>query len=215
MELNVDSSGNAELNVEIHPVFRDYLKDISDVLSEDTDQQGLFDIKKIRETAAAREGVTLDSVSVTGDNILNLKLSFKNVEVMANNAEMEDVVRFSTKAGVHTLDFHLTAANFRSLFAIAGMQDSPLIDTFGPSDIAPWTQDEYLENVSYALEENATAPEIRKMFLDASIRVTVNVKGQIVSQTGGTLNGNSVVFLIPLLRVLTLETPLDLQVQYR
>jgi hypothetical protein len=42
----------------------------------------------------------------------------------------------------------------------------------------------------------------------------VKVDGEIVSQTGGSVAGGAVVFKVPLLRMLMLETPLDYSVTF-
>jgi hypothetical protein len=49
----------------------------------------------------------------------------------------------------------------------------------------------------------------------SSIVITVRPEGDIVSQTGGTAAGDEVVFRIPLLRLLVLDTPLDFSLTFR
>ncbi len=218
MDLNIDSSGTVSLKIELHPIFRDYLIDISDILADTPDSRNLFDVNRIKTAVAARKGLKLISVNTPERDILEMTVKFDHVEDIITSQEAEkteDVLVLSKSGGVSVLDFHLTAGNFRSVLALAAIDDSPLVDTFGPSETAPWDEEEYLDSVSYALEENATVPEIEKMFRDASIKITVNVKGTIISQRGGKINGKKVLFDIPLLRVLTLTEPLDLQIKYR
>ena len=218
MDLNVDSSGTVSMKIELHPIFREYLLDISDILDGDADQQNIFDVERIKAAVAARNGLRLINVNTPETDVLEMSVKFDNVENIITSQEAEnteDVLALSMAGGVNTLDFHLTAGNFRSVLAIAALDDSPLVDTFGPCEEDPWDEEEYLDTVSYALEENGTVPEIREMFQNASIKITVNVKGTIVSQKGGKISGKKVLFDIPLLRVLTLEDPLDLQIKYK
>jgi hypothetical protein len=52
--------------------------------------------------------------------------------------------------------------------------------------------------------------------LNASfIELEVIVKGKILSQSGGQMAGNSVLFRIPLIRVLLLDQPLDYSIVFR
>lgn len=218
MDVNIDSSGQVSLKIELHPIFSDYLVDISDILAKDAEQQNLFDVERIKTAVSVRKGLKLVSINTPDKDILEMTVKFDHVENIITGIEAEkteDVLVLTRSGGVNILDFHLTAGNFRSVLALAALDDSPLVDTFGPSETAPWDEEEYLDNVTYALEENASVPEIEKMFINASINVTVNVKGKIVSQKGGKISGKQVLFSIPLLRVLTLTEPLDLQIRYK
>ena len=215
MELSADSSGVVSLNVSLHPIFRNYLIDISDILVENPNDQVLFDIETIKSTIADRKGLTLLAIDNPDRDTLELSVKFDDVENVVTKYEAEDVLTLTKIGGTNILDFHLTASNFRDLLTIAALDDSPLIEPFGPSATAPWDEDEYLENVSYALEEYGPLAEITAMFKDAEIDAAVTVKGKIISQKGGKISGDKVIFKIPLLRVLTLTSPLDLQIQYR
>lgn len=218
MEININSAGTVKLHIELHPIFRDYLIDISDIFIENTGEEILFDISKIKSTLAVRKGLTLISVDTPKPNILDLEVRFENVTDIITEreaGETDNVLMLKKEGNVNVLDFHLTASNFRSVLGIAALEDSPMVDTFGPSATAPWNKEEYLENIIYALEENAAEEEIIEMFEKARIDVVVNVDAKIVSQKGGKIKGNSVIFSIPVLRVLTLETPLDFQIKYK
>ena len=50
---------------------------------------------------------------------------------------------------------------------------------------------------------------------ESVLEATVTVPGSVESQSGGKLDGSTVSFSIPLIRVLLLEEPLDYSIIYR
>jgi hypothetical protein len=52
---------------------------------------------------------------------------------------------------------------------------------------------------------------VKKSFIEVAIRP----EGEIVSQTGGVVSNGTVVFRIPLLRLLVLDKPLDYSVTFK
>ena len=69
---------------------------------------------------------------------------------------------------------------------------------------------EYLDMIKFSLGDEAPGL-LKKSF----ITLTIDPEGEIISQTGGTVSGSSVVFRIPLLRMLVLDKPLDYSVTFR
>ncbi len=80
----------------------------------------------------------------------------------------------------------------------------------GPQGTGPVTEKDYLSMISFSVGDEAPGL-LKKSF----ITLTVRPHGDILSQSGGTQTADSVVFRIPVLRVLVLDTPLEYSVTYR
>jgi hypothetical protein len=80
----------------------------------------------------------------------------------------------------------------------------------GPQANDTITEAEYLEMIKFSLGDEGPAL-VKKSFIEMAIRP----EGEIVSQTGGTQTNGTVVFRIPLLRLLVLDKPLDYSVTFK
>jgi hypothetical protein len=93
--------------------------------------------------------------------------------------------------------------------------ESPLGKMLLPPAGSSLSEDEYLEHLAWALEDYAKNENIRTILRSASVRLTVKTPGKILSQSGGTLRGDSeAVFEVPLVRLFTLQKPVDYSVTY-
>lgn len=86
----------------------------------------------------------------------------------------------------------------------------PLFAQLGPQGTGRVTDEDYLSMIRFSIGDDAPGL-LKKSF----ITLTVLPPGEMVSQSGGTVSGNSVVFRIPVLRVLVLDRPLDYAVTFR
>jgi hypothetical protein len=88
--------------------------------------------------------------------------------------------------------------------------DNPFFRMFSPVENEGTTEAEYLEMMEFLLGEEG--PEAVK---GSMIEIRVNVKGRILSHSGGRIDGKSVIYEIPLLRVLLLEEPLEYSLTFK
>jgi hypothetical protein len=87
--------------------------------------------------------------------------------------------------------------------------------SLGPQERRHYTETEYLNLLEYAFADYAGKEKVREAVIAAAINIKITVNGTIVSESGGTRDGNTVVFHIPLIKMVTLEQPIDLSVSFR
>jgi hypothetical protein len=72
------------------------------------------------------------------------------------------------------------------------------------------TDDDYFSMIQFSMGDAAPGL-LKKSF----ITLTVQPRGEIISQSGGTISGGAVVFRIPVLRILVLDRALDYSVTWK
>jgi hypothetical protein len=75
--------------------------------------------------------------------------------------------------------------------------------------------EEYTEYLVWALEEYEEPSSLREKITNASIRLNVDVDGEVISQSGGVVDGNTVRFEVSLVELLTLPSPRTYAVEFR
>jgi hypothetical protein len=88
--------------------------------------------------------------------------------------------------------------------------ENPLFEMFGPQEGEDITEEEYEEMVALAFGD-ASSRGLTKSFIE----LKVTVEGTIVGQTGGRIQGKSVIFKVPLIKVLLLNEPLEYTIVFR
>ena len=213
--ISVDGSGSVEFKIELQTFFLEVMIDLADFAGENqTLADGkLFDLEKIREDFAEKPNLQLKSLSSPSPESLEGEFSFQEVEeVFKGEAGLTEagIISFSQQGEEKTFSFHLDRDNFSQVSRFLTFMDNPFFQMFSPEENEGTTEEEYLEMIEFALGEKGP-PAIK----ESHIELKVNVKGKIISQTGGELLGNSVLFKIPLIRILMLDEPLDYAVVFR
>jgi hypothetical protein len=213
--LEVDGSGSVRFRFELEPFFLETLLDMSSLEGgNDEAMEGkIFDLEKIQAEFEKKPNVVLSSLSSPSPRILQGEFGFKDVEaVFKGEKELTaaGVISFRKAGNENTITVHLGRDNFDQVSAFLPMQDNPLFEVLGPEENEGTTEEEYLEMMEFMLGEKGP-PAIK----DSYIELRITVKGKILEQQGGKVEGSSVVFRIPLIRVLLLDQPLDYSVVFR
>ncbi len=210
-----DGSGSVSFRFELEPFFRTFLVDMAELSGEagGLTHGGVFDIDKIKQDFALKPNVELLSLESQEPEILEGTFEFLDIEdVFKAEARLTQagVMSFSEKNGVKTVQLHLDKENFKQIASLLPGQGSSLIDVFGPLENEDTTEEEYLEMLEFMLGEEGPRGVQASL-----IELRVKVKGKVLAQTGGEIDGNSVVFKIPLLKVLLLDQPLDYSITFK
>jgi hypothetical protein len=213
--VKADGSGTAVLHVELTRMFREYLLNLAEVSGQaDAAAQGkVFDLEGIKKGFEGRPGVTVTKISSPSSDVLDIELSYRSVrDVFADDRTLTStgVVVYSESGGVKTLKFHLDKSNFSRLSTLFPALSDPVFAGMGPQPNDEVSEEEYLQMIEFSL--GAEGPALMKR---SYVTLTIRPEGSIVSQTGGRVSGDSVVFKIPLLRVLVLDKPLDYSVSFK
>lgn len=212
MALKSDGSGTASFRVVLKPSLVSAAKDLSAGTSGGSGSASLFDVPKIKEGIAKDPSLELTSLSSPSQGVLEGSVSFTDIaKVFAGQAALSgsDIVYFRKEGGLDTLKLHITRQNFDRVAQLMGIKASPLYQMFGPDQNAATSVSDLDQMMVYVLGEKGPAE-----LAASAIDVTVTVQGRIVSQTGGSVDGNSVRFHIPLVKLLLLSAPLDYSITF-
>jgi hypothetical protein len=215
MVIKGDGSGEAALRVEISQVLRDYFTNLADISGEKKTgkDSGLFDLNVIRKSLESRKGVTVKRLAEPTPDSLELDVAFDSVkDAFAADAasRVPPVVVFSRDGDRKTLALHLDKRNYQELAVLFPALSDPVFAGMGPQPNENVTDDEYEQMIEFSLGERGP-PLLKKSF----VTLTVTPEGRILSQSGGRLSDGSVVFKIPLIRILVLDRPLDYSVTFK
>ncbi len=208
--LKKDGSGTFNSTVVMKKIFVEYLKNLAEVTGDKekiTDNK-VFDIPEIKKSLATRQGIKLKSISTPKPDTLKLSVKFNNIEeTLGSNEDISStgIISFKKEGKRKKLKFHLNKKNFKQLTKAFPALSNPLIESMGPQEDTTTTEADYLDMMKFALGENGP-----KAIKSSYIKVTVECEGKIISQRGGKVtHANTVVFKIPLIKMLLLNEPLE------
>lgn len=213
--VKTDGSGTVAVRLEISRLFREYLASMAELSgqSEAAKEGQLFDLKEIRKGFEGKPGITVKRLASPKPETLEVDLAFRSIqEVFATDTTLKGagVVSFTQANGTRTVKVHLDRVNYKQVSALFPGMSNPLFEGMGPQAQDTITEAEYLEMIQFSLGEEGPAL-VKKSFIDVAIRP----EGEIVSQVGGTVSNGTVLFRIPLLRLLVLDKPLDYAVTFK
>jgi hypothetical protein len=215
LHLRDDGSGTTELRMEVHEVLVRYLADLQGLFDVDPSETPIFDVEEITEVFAANDALKLVSAETPQNNVLQLQLSFTDVAriAAAQDGSNNDLLGLEQNGQEQTLHIYLNPGTVRGLLALTPI--SEVAEFLLPPRGEEMSRDEYVEYIVWALEEYESAAVLRRIVSEAAIELRVTVEGQLVSQQGGQREGDSVVFQIPVVELLTIQEPLRYSLSYR
>ena len=210
-----DGSGTVAVRVEISKLFKEYLVNMAEIAgqAEIAKEGKLFDLKEIQKGFEGRPGITVKRLASPKPESLEVDIAFRSIqEVFASDDALKStgVISFTQSNGARTVKVHLDRTNYKQTSTRFPGLSNPLFEGMGPQVNDTITEAEYLEMIKFSLGDEGPAL-VKKSFIEMSIRP----EGEIVSQTGGTQTNGTVVFRIPLLRLLVLDKPLDYSVTFK
>ena len=202
-----DGSGTGTFYFEVQPFFRQAVEDMSDLMEEETMKDDIFASAKIREDFNQNPNIDLDRLELKGQDILIGEFRFPNLkDLMTHKPELIEsgVIAYRPRGSGYEIDIHVSRENIEQIYRVLHLDGNPLVDMFGPHANEATTEAEYLEMMEFVLGEDGPSG-----IKSSVIELKVSIQGRILSQTGGTQIGNSVVYQIPLIEALLLEEPLN------
>jgi hypothetical protein len=212
VELKADASGTVAMQIRLEPVFVQYVEDLSALTGESPGGQ-IFNVEEIKRGFAERADVKLLSVRTPTKDTLEMKLEYNSIEeVFSSEQELQEsgIIRFEKVSQGYSVRFHLDRENFPAVMSFIPALQNPLFEGLGPQENDDTTEDEYYELMDLALGDGG-ADAVRNGYIETK----VNVRGTLVSQSGGTVTPGGVTFTIPLIRVLLLDKPLDYSLVFK
>ena len=212
--LRPDGSGAVSFDFEVESYFVDTAREMAELSSEGGLPEGdIFNIPKIREDFAEKDAVDLREVESTGTGGLEGYFTFENIsDVFAAQEELTEagIISLTSSGRNKIMRVRLNKGNYSQISTLFPVVDNPLFEMFGPQEGEDITEGEYVEMVELAFGE-ASARGLKRSFIE----LKVTIEGTVVAQTGGRIQGRSVIFKIPLIKVLLLNEPLEYTVVFR
>lgn len=212
--LNVDGSGAVSFNFEIEPFFVDTLREMAELTGDQSMPEGeVYNIPQIKKDFAENDSVVLRDITSPQKEKLKGFFTFSNIEtVFMDQKKLTEagIITLTQQRGNTILQMTLTKQNYKQVSDLFPIIDTPLFDMFGPQEGENITEDEYYGMVELAFGEEG-ARGLRRSYIE----LKVNVKGKILSQQGGIIRDGSVIFKIPLIKILLLNEPLKYSVVFQ
>jgi hypothetical protein len=213
VNLEPGGSGTAVVRIRLDWIFTDYIRDLAEVGGQAVkDKERIFNVEEIRKSFASREGVEVRRVESPSRERLELELGFRSLEDLFSGdpkLKAAGILTLTRKADQTVVKVHLDRSNFPRLLEVAPFLKNPLFEGLGPQENDNTTEEEYYQLIDLALGEGGAAA-----LKASSIETTVNIRGRLVAQSGGSPSPGGVVFRIPLIRVLLLDKPVDFSIAY-
>ena len=212
--LNPDGSGAVSFNFTIEPFFVDTLKEMAELTGDETMPEGeVFNIPQIKKDFAEKDEVSLRDITAPKKEELKGFFTFRNNEEVFIDQEKltkAGIITLTKQRGNTILQLTLNKQNYKQVSDLFPIINTPLFEMFGPQEGEYITEDEY-----YGMVELAFGEEGAKGLRRSYIELKVNIKGKILSQQGGIIRDGSVIFKIPLIKVLLLNEPLKYSVVFQ
>jgi hypothetical protein len=208
LTLDKNSSGTMNMEFNLAPFFGEFFYDLIDeeILLDETGK-GLEENKGISSHTIEKDGYNYRGT-----------IRFDSFEKMVNDDEAQEeqtIFTITEDRGITTLEIVFNRENWDQMSVLVPIFSDPTIAMLGPSGSIGLTEDEYREMVIYPFEGYARSTEEANKALDSSYLVfTVNVPNRVISQKGGEVSGKSVIYRIPLIRMLMLDEELSYSVTY-
>lgn len=213
LDIAADGSGTLATHAEVAPLLHDYLASLAEAGGGGLKDGRVFDPDAVRKSFQSRPGIIVQEVAAPTPSSLDLELAFDSLSFALQRQEalsITGVASLSDDENATTLWLRFDRSTWNALAALVPPLQNPIMQQLGPQGTGAVTEADYLSMISFSIGEAAPAL-LRKSF----ITLTVRPEGEILSQSGGTKNADSVVFRIPVLRLLVLDRPLQYSVTYR
>jgi hypothetical protein len=208
IDVSADGSGTVAVRVDLVPPFAAWITSMATEARTLGLKQGdgLFDEAAVKRGASGFPGTSVTGFATPSRERLEMTLAIADLGALGTatkGAAGQPLVTLRSAGSRRSLSIRLDAATFGRLRPLLPGMDNALVDVLGPQDKDPYSDSEYDEVLAFTVDPQAPA-----WVAAARVNVTVRVPGRVVSQQGGRVEGNSVVFDIPLRDVLILRQPM-------
>jgi hypothetical protein len=203
------------MHAEVSTLLRDYLASLAEISGNagPLKEGRIFDAAAVRKDFQSRPGIVVRKAVTPTPNVLDLELEFDSMQdLLGGRDALKDAgaVSIVDAEDTSTLQLHLDRTTWGQLARLFPPLRDPLVAELGPQANGQVTEKDYLAMVRFSIGDAAPA-----LLKESFFTLTIQPQGEIVSQTGGTVSDGAVTFLIPMLRILVLDRPLDYSVTWK
>lgn len=210
--VSVDGSGTADVDISLDEIFIRYLRDLSGSVGGAEDELRIFDVPEIERRFAERPGIELTRIGRGGPGLLSLSVRYDDVAALLEREEA-GFLTVEQAEGRSRLEILVSRDAVEEALSYSPLEGSSVSQMLLPP--AGMGTEEYTEYLVWALEEYEEPASLREKIRSASIRLNVTVEGEVIAQTGGVRDGNTVRFEVSLVELLTLSQPRTYAVEFR
>jgi hypothetical protein len=205
LHVEADGSGTATVDIAVHPIMAAYYNDLLIAMTGVEGEYPLFDPVQIEESFAARPGIRLVSLRQESRLELTVVAAFDDLnDVFPADAAASSVLAFEQEGSTRTLRIRLDRAAVDRFLSFAPEETATMSEFLFPPVDGSVSREEFRDQMAWALEEYADPAVVTEVLETAEIAVVVRPEGDIVSQIGGRIVGETVVFHVPVLDILTI-----------
>jgi hypothetical protein len=213
--LDKERRATIKMDYSVSPTVADTMMSLMSLNSDSgSAPKALFKVEDIQNGFKKNPHITLKSISAPTKTSLKVEFVYDDFEqaFKSDDIKKTGLVKFDTAGNQTTVLIHIAKDTISQIAAIFPEDQRSYLDIFSPPAVegTQMTEPEYLDMLK-SLFGDAVVPEAKK----ATIELTFSPSGKIVGQKGGTMKNGSVVFTIPLLKVLVLDKPLDYSITYQ
>ncbi|AFG36369.1 hypothetical protein [Spirochaeta africana] len=214
MDMRIDGSGEVRLTVDLDRVFQEYYRDLSG--GDSLEESGIFDTDEITRVLQQQSGLQVDSVTTPQPGRLDVTVRLQDIEQLFRDDTMAvpEVITFSRSANRATVRIRVGRTDLPRFLRLSPIGDSPMIEYLLPPGNS-LSRSEYIEYLSWALEEYEGNVPIAHVIESAAIELRIRPAGDILVQRGGEVDGDTVVFRIPVIDLVLADSPLEYSLQFR
>ena len=213
VEVSADQSGRLQTDIEISKVLLRYLADLYGAPQPVLQEIALFDPAEIMRSLTEDLALQAPSVTIVAPQRLRISTEFDRIEHLLAEHNV-DMVRITTDETTRTIILTLTPQNVRHAIGLGLFGDSLIVDALLPP-AGGMSEAEYIDYLSWALEEYSNREQLEALLRAAHAEITLIPPGEIVAQSGGVVTGNRALFRIALLPILTSTEPRVYSLRYR
>lgn len=211
--LRGDRSGETTITIGFSADLVARVQEMAELTGSEVPEEGVINLAPIHNRLSVRPGVTVYRVEAPEEHRVEVAFAFEDAQAILPSPDA------LTAPGVVTVEevedgtrvrFYFDLDNYGLLAEVFPMLDDPAIRAMGPEENTEITEDDYLSMMGFIL-----GPAGPEEISDSLITIRVTVDGALVSQRGGRVEDGVVVFDIPLLDLLLLHEPIDLEVVFR
>lgn len=208
--LAADQSARVEMQAIIHPVLRDYLKDLSG------GKQDFFSEASIRKRLAEEKGLSIQHIEASMDKGISIGVKVADIRqiLSGKTGDIRNAIVLSDVGGQKRLIFNLNRQTIEAFLGMGGSNSE--LKYLLPQDAA-LTAKQYQDQLNWALEEYGTTAQLADMFKTSVIKMRLTVPGAIKSVKGFTIidrKAGIVGLELNLVELLTLHTTMINEVAY-
>lgn len=207
--VGADGSGTASLSIDLNPVLLSYYSDLLTAMTGVPSDYAVFDLEQLAAAFEQQPSLELTQIERTALGKVRMDLAFEDVSAVGRDTQeagsVTEAFSFERSGNRRVLTVRLDRAAVNGFLAFAPPESAMMTDFLFPPSDGSVSREEYQDELAWALEEYAPPDEVTMVLNESVIEVVVKPRGRIVDQEGGRIRGDSVVFRVPVLDVLTLS----------